>query len=149
MRLLILAGLALAAFFLAVPWIKGLLADSGFRQDMAVTPMMIDSRKGASASVIATAVRARALERGIALPEDGLKVQVSAAHKGSEKVAAGVMRVNVPGVSQVQDVTIDASYDQPVLKVFKRHVQTEVMTAQPGEGPGSVYPEPPAAPPAP
>src|SRR5215472_4193453 len=105
MRLLIALGLIIAAFVVGVPWLKGHLDDAGFRQDMAVAPVLIDSRRGASAMVIASSVKARAVERGIVLPENGLRVQVSDSRKGSYHVAAGAMRVNAPGVTSVQDVT--------------------------------------------
>src|SRR5271165_5285349 len=132
MRLLIALGLLLGVFLVGIPWAKGHFDDAGFRQDMAMTPGLLDRRKGASAGDIAAAVKASAVERGITLPDDGLRVQVSASRKGSYKVAGGIMRVTAGGVTSVQDVTIDATYDRPVLKVFKRHVQTQVVTMQPG-----------------
>jgi hypothetical protein len=141
MRLLIVFGLAIVTMFACMPWLKSHLDDAGFRQDMAVAPGLLESRKGASASLIAGAVRARARERGIDLPEDGLRVEVSPSRNGTYRVAAGTMRVTANAMTSVQDVTIDASYDQPVFKLFKRHVKTQVVTMQPGDGPGSVYPE--------
>jgi hypothetical protein len=144
MRMLILVGVAIGAIFLAMPWIKSHLDDAGFRQDIAFTPGLVAGRAGANAAVVANAVKARAKDRGITLPEDGLKVSVSAGHKGSYRVAGGIMTAVGPAGSAVQDVTVNVSYDQPLFRFFKRHVETEVDTSAPGNGPASSYPLQPA-----
>jgi hypothetical protein len=144
MRILIILGLAVGAIALAMPWLKTHIDDSGFRQDIAFVPGMVSDRHGVEARMVADTVRARARERGISLPPDGLTVTVSEGHKGTYRVAGGVMQAVGPPGSMVQDVSVAVAYDQPLLWVFKRHVETQVDTSGPGDGPASSYPPKPA-----
>jgi hypothetical protein len=143
MRFLIFLGLAIGAVLLSMPWLKSHIDDSGFRQDIAFAPgLSATGRHGVTASMVAGTVQARAKDRGLTLPEDGIKVSVSAARKGSYRVAGGIMSVAGPSGTAVQDVTVNVAYDQPLFWHFKRHVETQVETTAPGDGPASIYPEP-------
>jgi hypothetical protein len=148
MKFLITAAVALALILAAVSWIGQNLNDSGFRQDIAFIPALVDNRNGATASAIANAVRHRAEDHGIVIGPDDLQVTVSAAKQGRFHVVGGVMEVKGPAAQlmAVQDVSIRASYDRKFLKVFTRHINTTVDTTAPGSGPASSYP-PTAAPP--
>jgi hypothetical protein len=123
-----------------MPWLKSHLDDSGFRQDIAFAPALVTDRHGVNAGVLAGAVIARARERGIALPADGLRISVAAGRKGTYRVVGGIMTAAGPVGGYVQDVTVKVSYDQPLFRFFKRHVETEVDTSAPGDGPASSYP---------
>jgi hypothetical protein len=148
MRFLLVAGMVLAAILITVSWIGQNVADSGFRQDIALIPALVDNRNGATASTIAATVRLRAADHGIVLGPDGLHVEVSETKGGHYHVVAGIIEVKGPAgrLMAIQDVSIKASYERKFLKIFTRHISTTVDTTSPGSGPASSYPAPAGAP---
>jgi len=147
MRILVLAGFVLALILITVSWIGQNVDDSGFRQDIAFIPALVDNRNNFTASSVATAVIARAKDHNIELRPGDLTVDVAPTKQGHYHVRGGLMEVKGPAavLTAVQDVSIKASYERKFLKVFTRHVTTTVDTTAPGVGPGSTYPAPPAA----
>jgi len=140
MRFFVVVCSVLGAALQATPWLMSNIEDAAFKQDIAFVPDLVTGRDGATAKGIAEAVKMRAAEHGIVLPPNGLKVEVSASRNGTYQVAGGIMGVGGTSSSLIQDVTINASYDRPVLRFFKRHVEVHVETTAPGGGPASSDP---------
>jgi hypothetical protein len=140
-----LVGLAAVglALFVTISWIGQNVADSGFRQDVAMAPPLVSGVHGSSALVLAEEVKRLAKERGIELDPANLQVEVSEGKSGVYRVAAGIMRASssAGGPTAIQDITVHASYDRKFFGI-KRHIDTTVNTSCPGNGPASSYPAP-------
>jgi hypothetical protein len=148
MKMLTFVGIVLGLVIVTVSWIGQNVNDSGFRQDIAFIPALVDNRNGATASAIAAAVKLRAADHGIELGPDALRVDVSESKQGRYHVVGGALEIKGPAAQlmAVQDVSIKASYDRKFLGMFTRHISTTVDTTAPGAGPASTYPAPAASP---